>query len=664
MAGTGNAAPQVSASQPSVPSTAAPSGGGLGAALMNHIRNYADMATGKSERNQRLSAAKQNQDIQEQQFQREQQQAEMDLHEHLMSIGARPVVNGMAKDETTLPEYLQGLGLPASNGAPTGFDGGGSPTAPAGPSIPQTVSIVRPADKSRLVSFKDSTGQQAQYELPTPEEQISRQVKLRQPVINQENAAAGAKAAAVSQGTEQGGQAGLAASRQQYGVEVPQGSGVASGMKVLPTELPGIVQGSIIAQEAGSNIRKAQLAAASQVLGAATSPLAYRSAYRNLSPDLQQYFDAPEAFDKIQSPTRARMLNMTPQDQQKTSLMMSMGPEEWNATVDQVAPPVGDSAALNARTKTLVNTAARRGDWEGAERAIKDAADQLGRTETAVRSAKATEPIKINLAAGEAAARAPVVSDAGMAMMAEAALAGNPPSSRNPVLYARVMDAAAKLAQSRGMNAQAAVLATTAAKANRTAFNQVTEQYAKLKPFGEMAERNSDLLEQRIADVSDLGAPVLNTPLRNLQANFAGNPKVAAFRAALLPVQADFARILNSPTAAGALTDQARNEMQAALGDGATPQMIHAALNVYRQDWRNRKETFEAQLKDLQGGTVVTGPAGTGAGGTAQPPAAAPAVAGANLPPPHMFNGHTIVPDPATKRWVYQDGPDKGKPAE
>lgn len=76
--------------------------------------------------------------------------------------------------------------------------------------------------------------------------------------------------------------------------------------------------------------------------------------------------------------------------------MAAMTPEQWSKRVDAVVPP-DTRAALNARTKTLVQDAVSRGDFKGADAAIKDASDQQGRTETAVETAKNTLPMKVEL---------------------------------------------------------------------------------------------------------------------------------------------------------------------------------------------------------------------------------------------------------------------------
>jgi hypothetical protein len=308
------------------------------------------------------------------------------------------------------------------------------------------------------------------------------------------------------------------------------------------------------------------------------------------------------------------------EEQRKNTLMKSMTPTQWDQQIDE-AISAKDHGPLNQRTKALVHQALAQGDFKAAQAAIKDGADQIGRTETALATAKATAGTKIYVSNAEAEAKAKLArpSDPGLDLMAEGVLSGNPPGSRNPIIVKAIWDRAAEIAASRGQNAQAALAAANSAHASKEALNAVTKQYETLKPFAEMAEKNADVLEKQMQKVSDLGAPFLNAPLRGIESKFFGNANVAAFHAAMLPVQADFARILNSPTGSGVLSDTARNELQTAISPNATVGQVKAALDIFRTDAHNRKAAYEAQLKDLGAASVAGGGASTlpkGSGGS------------------------------------------------
>ncbi len=317
--------------------------------------------------------------------------------------------------------------------------------------------------------------------------------------------------------------------------------------------------------------------------------------------------------------------------QQKADLMkqaiaaFQANPQAGAAQIDVVLPPSLDKTA-NAAYRGDFATAMMYGGPDAAQKVIeaaaahaasispeKRAADIKEATDRALSEAQATEKIKTRIAATEAAARNALATPegAGLDMMAEAALSGQAPSSRNPAVVKAIWDRAAQIAASRGQTAVQALASANAAKASRGALDAVTKQYETLKPFAEMAEKNANVLEAQMAKVSDLGAPFLNTPVRALESKFAGNTNVAGFHAALLPVQADFARILNSPTAGGQLTDTARSEMEGAMSPGATVGQVKAALDVFRQDARNRKAAYEAQLQDLKRASVADGGAST-----------------------------------------------------
>lgn len=296
--------------------------------------------------------------------------------------------------------------------------------------------------------------------------------------------------------------------------------------------------------------------------------------------------------------------------------------EQWMAEAAQAVPAelhVGnktfDTSGLQERTMGEVKSRLDMGDYKGAQAAIEKGQQNIADTEKTYRGAAVTAPIKIEVAAGQAAARSPSMTDEGLDLMAERIINKENPGTRNVALIARATNRAAELLKERGMTAQAAIMAQHAAEANKKGLDVLTKQYEVLKPFGETAEKSAALLEQRLGEVTDLGSSLLNTPIRDLEAKF-GSTKVAALRAALLPVRADFARLLNSAAGTAAVHVESQNEMRQAIQDGATVGQMKAALDVFRQDWKIRKQETEAQIQDLTRRSVV---GGAGAGGQARP---------------------------------------------
>jgi hypothetical protein len=209
------------------------------------------------------------------------------------------------------------------------------------------------------------------------------------------------------------------------------------------------------------------------------------------------------------------------------------------------------------------------------------------------------------------------------------------------------------------MTTQAAMIQRNAADANKSALNELTKVNAAANAYSDTAVSAMTNLDAAAKEVADLGVPFLNTPLRDLSSKFAGNPKVAAFRAALTPVQTDIARILSSPRLTGVLTDNAREEMKPALGEGATYQQLLAAMNVFYKDMEGRKAAYEKEMGLLQQMSVVGGAIAPKAGEAPAAGGATPPAAGPKAPKKATLNGRTIV---ARKDgWYYEDTGEKAQ---
>src|SRR5215469_15379398 len=110
-------------------------------------------------------------------------------------------------------------------------------------------------------------------------------------------------------------------------------------------------------------------------------------------------------------------------DETKANITKNSKPGDFDNIIDQAAPPNGPDAALNQRTKSLVNFALLRGDSDSANRAITEMSNQLGSIE------KETNPQvqagKVAVSTAEGIARANV--EAQIARGSNAALANVPP---------------------------------------------------------------------------------------------------------------------------------------------------------------------------------------------------------------------------------------------
>lgn len=273
--------------------------------------------------------------------------------------------------------------------------------------------------------------------------------------------------------------------------------------------------------------------------------------------------------------------------------------DDAQAKLDALFPP--DSKDANVKdTNTRYSNLLKAGPY--APLLGQKVVDQAGREAESISVEKNKLPIKIE----QLQAGAGNIGGGGLDLAAQAYLQNQTLPGRNALLNAKIMNRAAEIAKDHGMNAQAVVAARNAAAASKEALDDLTKKSANVEAFSQTAEKNMQVLEGAMKDVTDLGAPFLNTPIRTLQAKI-GDAKVTAFSAAIVPVQTEIAKILNSTSATGMLTDTARSEMEHAISPGATPAQLKAALDIFRKDIHNRKDTYAAQLQDLQQKSVVGG---------------------------------------------------------
>jgi hypothetical protein len=117
--------------------------------------------------------------------------------------------------------------------------------------------------------------------------------------------------------------------------------------------------------------------------------------------------------------------------------------------------------------------------------------------------------------------------------------------------------------------------------------------------FEKTAIRNGDVLLGLADKVDATGVPVLEKWIRaGRQAT--GDPDVAKFNAQLQVYRTEAAKILTNPNLTGQLTDSARKEVEAFMGPGASAQQIRGVVTLLKNDFNNRKETLEDQIKAIR----------------------------------------------------------------
>lgn len=593
-------------------------------------------------------------DLQTQQAQQRAEQLDHDAYAHAMAENYLPVGPGGV---VRRPAYDSGANFgPGPNGdIPAGGVVGDRTLPPSGGSY------IDKADPARVIKHKDANGDLVQWEIPTPEEQMSRQAnqsyaaamnpaaRQAQQVIDQRQAArASSLAEGTAAGTENGRQSSLAAARQQYGVALPAGSGVAEGQKFLPEELPGVAQGVTAATDLPARLRASRIAAASQSLGSVTTPGAYKMIYNGIGdPQVQAQFDSPDEFDPIKSPTRARMVMMKPEDQQKTSQMLTMAPQDWNDKVDAAYPPAGPTAAQNKGARTLVQSYVRRGEFDKADAIIKHGLDQQGITTTALATAKATAGTKIYVSGQEAASRGAAQISASGATEDDFRRAGEqyalsgvmPPMGMGSAARGKIMHYAQDFARQTGMSPRDMAVAQAAFAGDSKSLKAFQSQRDQIVSFENTAQKNLDLFLNAASKIPDTGSPWVNAPLRSLDDRVLGSDDLAAVNAARQVANNEIAKVTAGGGLGGVLSDSARNEVKSYNPENATFKQTVAVANVLKRDMANRHASMDAMIGEIKGRLGGGGSPGGGNPSPAPPPAGG---AGSYKFLKQNANGHTI----------------------
>jgi hypothetical protein len=112
---------------------------------------------------------------------------------------------------------------------------------------------------------------------------------------------------------------------------------------------------------------------------------------------------------------------------------------------------------------------------------------------------------------------------------------------------------------------------------------------------------------------------------------------MAQFRTALLTAQTEAARVLNSASANGVLSDQARKEAMDVLNGNLPYKSMVASINQLKTDFGNRHVSYAQQIADIKG--RIGG--GAAAPATAETPAKAFSVP-KGAPPAPKEDGHKL----------------------
>jgi hypothetical protein len=171
--------------------------------------------------------------------------------------------------------------------------------------------------------------------------------------------------------------------------------------------------------------------------------------------------------------------------------------------------------------------------------------------------------------------------------------------SRSPGTTSAVIARAAELDKQNGGSGIAANKSVL--ESNKKSLDSIQKNFDNVTAFENTAGKNLDTFINTAKSVIDSGSPLINSPLRNLSNAAIGSDKMAAFNAARATALTEIAKVLNSSNASGVLSDSARHEVEGLIGPNATLKQIYSAANILKQDMRNRHESYQQQINDIQG---------------------------------------------------------------
>lgn len=562
-------------------------------------------------------------------------QDEMAWGNHLQEIGAKPIFNGLVREDVTAP------------------DGSVAP-------------IYRQPSPERIRTRQKTRGGNIEWEVPSPEEQATRRIEAGLKQLHQQFAGetdirrtageekardAGLEAGARASATGNAQMDVLNQERERSGIEVPSeldqifagistipGSetpasreqitpGIAletnaagpKKRKLLPAEFDPLVRTAATVDNLNTQVDARKSSSAIQQLSGVTDQAGY-DAVRTANPEASARW--PKLYSKpiVASLIRQNVPVEKQPDYDIKALTagamdsMTHDPAQIDAQIDAVIPAAGETSKLNVRTKALVRSAIARGDLKAAQEYIKDGSDQIGRTETAVATARATAPIKIQVAGANAAAQsaaAGLTEDDFRRAGAEYAITGVMPQLGNGSggIKAKILHYKNEFARDSGLTPRDMVLASSALKGDVKSLSALQSQRDQIGAFEKTARANLQLFLEAAAKIPDTGVPWLNSPIRELSDKIVGSTNMAAVNAARAVATNEIAKVTAGGGLSGVLSDTARKEVKDYNPANATFAQTKAVAQILVQDMENRMANLDGTLEEIKKriGTTVGG---------------------------------------------------------
>jgi hypothetical protein len=285
-------------------------------------------------------------------------------------------------------------------------------------------------------------------------------------------------------------------------------------------------------------------------------------------------------------------------DQIKLNLSKNSKPGDFDSIIDQAASPQGPNAALNTRTKSLVNFALQRGDVDSANRAITEMSNQLGSIEKETNPA--VQSARLHLAT--------------MQKAAEQAIADGDPKAAGQLLVSGSVAPSQLISARRPSFAQQAF--TEAQKLDPTWNAQKAEGDFKVASspqnvgfFGSARSltEKGGTLDQLAAAAKDIPAnqfPVFNSVADAMRASTGSGP-IARYASLTLGVADDYSKVMGGGQGSDTSRTQALNLISAKQSPeqrAASIEGIRGAVNSQIHS-RIGNNTVLQKMYGVSGGT-------------------------------------------------------------
>lgn len=152
-----------------------------------------------------------------------------------------------------------------------------------------------------------------------------------------------------------------------------------------------------------------------------------------------------------------------------------------------------------------------------------------------------------------------------------------------------------------GDSAAADIVKRATLTAEKGSLTKLVAQQNAIHQFEQTAIANGRVLEGLIDKVDTTGVPVIERWLRAGKKAIAGDTDVTKFDAQMAVYLPEVAKILSNPNMTGVLSDNAREEAKAVVGQNFTADQLKAVIPLIEQDFGRRDAAIKDEVKEVQG---------------------------------------------------------------